>query len=95
MKNARVKEFERVHVCGMISHLLCGIVMCCVMAFFFLLHTEPAQLSVGESEKEGKEGRENQPTNQPTVIGLLEEKWTNSFTEGLESHTYHVLEFLE
>lgn len=34
-KNAKVRESETVRVCGMSSHLVFEIVMCCVMAFFF------------------------------------------------------------
>lgn len=59
-KNAQVEEFERMNVCGMSSHLLCGIVMCCVMISFFLFHNEPAQLSVRETER----GKGRKPTTQ-------------------------------
>lgn len=76
-KIARVKEFETVHVCGMISHLLCGIVMCCVMAFFFLFLTEPAQLSERESER----GKGRKPTTQLLWACWKRSKQTNPFLE--------------
>lgn len=51
-----MEESERVRVCGAISHLFCGILTCCVMAFFFFfeVHTEPAQLSARKSENKSE-----------------------------------------
>lgn len=49
-----MRESETVRVCGMSSHLVFEIVMCCVIAFFFKFHLEPAQLSERKLKKQTK-----------------------------------------
>lgn len=55
-------------MCGMVSHLLHGIVMCCVMAFFFFSFLISHGGSTAVREKEGRKESQMKKTHDPVLL---------------------------